>query len=314
MGKKKKGSTLAKKMMKMGIGDFSYMGNVQEIPEEQIQEIGVDVDGTVEELLEKEDTSSGSEIRFLTSKEGTGVFKVPIEMIDPPKFHDRVYVSPASVMRLADSLKKHGQAQPVLLRLKEDGRYERIAGYLRIEAAKLLGWDSVYAFIVDVDDVTAFKLMVAENKIETALYAIELFTGLSPEEVKKFFYLITNKETGRNKQPITEEELRLKQKIIEVLEELNISGWETFGNMLKLYSSIHPKVKELMIKNGWRYFVAYELNKTAKNPELFEQVLKLIEEITPDRDGKVSLSISEMRSLIAKARKLLNEENSEIFP
>lgn len=324
MGKKNKSnekSSLAKKMMDMGVGDFEFLDDedVQGVKNEELQISATEVLNEI--AKESEDVHS---LKLMKSREGSIIFKVPIDKIDSPKFHDRKYIPQSTIMKLAESFKIHGQAQPILLRRKEDGRYERIAGYLRIEAAKLLGWDSIYAFIVDVDDVTAFKLMIAENqyredltdfdKMETALYAIELLAGLSFNDVKKFFYLISNKENGLNKQSITEEELELKQKIIKILKELNISGWETFGKMLKLYSNIHPKVKELMIKNGWRYFVAYELNKITKDPELFEQVLKLIEDLRQGKDERVLLSHSEMKNLIKKAKTLINKDNKEVFP
>lgn len=311
---KKERKTLAEKMMRFSVGDYDFM---------DVEEVGA-------EDLESMDTSlgdipvEGAEVKLLVGEKGTGIFEVPLDRIDPPKFHDRVYIPKAFIMKLSESLKKHGQIQPILLRVKGD-RFERIAGHLRMEAAKLLGWKKILAYIVDVDDATAFRMMVAENqyrenlsdydKIVTALYAIESFLGLKPEEVKKFYYLLSNKETGRNTQPITEEEIKLRSKITSILEDLNISGWDTFGAMLKLYFSIHPKVKDLMVRNGWKYYVAYEINKTAKQPELFSTVLKFIEGLPKTEDGKVPLSLSDAKSIIRKAKGLLSgNEADEVFP
>ena len=311
---KKERKSLAEKMMKFSIGDYDFM---------DVDEIGAEDAENLDTLLDDIPVEDG-EVKVLVGRKGTGIFEVPLDRIDPPKFHDRVYIPKAFIMKLSESLKNHGQIQPVLLRVKGD-RFERIAGHLRIEAAKLLGWKKILAYIVDVDDATAFRMMVAENqyrenlsdydKIVTALYAIELLLGLKPEEVKKFYYLLSNKETGRNKQPITEKEIKMRNKIVSILGDLNISGWDTFGAMLKLYFSIHPKVKDLMVKNSWKYYVAYEINKASKQPELFSAVLRLIEGFPKTEDGKVPLSLSDAKAIIRKARGLLSgDTGEEIFP
>jgi ParB family chromosome partitioning protein len=67
-----------------------------------------------------------------------------------------------AIAELADSLREHGQLQPIVVRPIAGG-YEVIAGHRRLEAARLLGWTEIAAIVRDVTDDQAYILMLVEN-------------------------------------------------------------------------------------------------------------------------------------------------------
>ena len=66
-------------------------------------------------------------------------------------------------LELIDSVKENGIIQPILVRPMNGDKYEILAGHCRTEAAKLNNLEEVPAFILDVDDYTATKLMAHTN-------------------------------------------------------------------------------------------------------------------------------------------------------
>lgn len=72
-------------------------------------------------------------------------------------------VSDAGLKELADSIKAKGLLQPILLRAHGNGSYILVAGERRFRACKLLGIDTVPAFIKDMTEEEAFELQITEN-------------------------------------------------------------------------------------------------------------------------------------------------------
>ncbi|MFP4331483.1 MAG: ParB N-terminal domain-containing protein [Alkalispirochaetaceae bacterium] len=72
---------------------------------------------------------------------------------------------------LAESLKTHGLINPILI----NERNELIAGHRRLEAAKLLGWNTIAARVVDRSEASELlEMEVEENTHRKALTADEL--------------------------------------------------------------------------------------------------------------------------------------------
>ncbi len=75
----------------------------------------------------------------------------------------RIDIESEKFLELMDSIKENGIIQPILVRPINDDKYEILAGHCRTEAAKRNQLDEVPAFVVDVDDYTATKLMTHTN-------------------------------------------------------------------------------------------------------------------------------------------------------
>lgn len=98
---------------------------------------------------------------------------VPTHLIDPGN-NDRQAFDPEELQQLASSIDKNGLAQPPTVRPKADGRFELVAGERRFRAcSELLGWDTISAFVRDMDDSTAGAIMLAENVARVDLNPVE---------------------------------------------------------------------------------------------------------------------------------------------
>lgn len=64
---------------------------------------------------------------------------------------------------LAQSISDHGVLMPILVRPREQGGYEIIAGHNRVEASRLAGCETIPATIREMDDDTAIILMIDSN-------------------------------------------------------------------------------------------------------------------------------------------------------
>jgi ParB/RepB/Spo0J family partition protein len=102
----------------------------------------------------------------------TTVWQVPLDLIVAGD-NDRRHFDPAAIRALADSLALIGLQQAPTLRKLTDGRYEIIMGECRTRAARLLGWATIPAFVVDLDDRQAHLRMAAENMARRDLAPIE---------------------------------------------------------------------------------------------------------------------------------------------
>jgi ParB family chromosome partitioning protein len=79
----------------------------------------------------------------------------------------------ASLMELADSIKKQGLLQPILVRELADGRYEIIAGERRWRASQIAELTEIPVLLKQVDDETAIAMALVENLQREDLNAMD---------------------------------------------------------------------------------------------------------------------------------------------
>jgi len=78
---------------------------------------------------------------------------------------------------LAESIAEIGLLHLPILRKVNDTEYEVIVGERRVRAVQLLGWRTIPAVIVDVDDRKALKMCLAENLARKDLTVLEEARG-----------------------------------------------------------------------------------------------------------------------------------------
>jgi ParB family chromosome partitioning protein len=93
---------------------------------------------------------------------GKSVVSIPVADIVPNPFQPRHIFNDDTLNELAQSIKDHGVAQPVLLRKKGD-RYELIAGERRWRASKLAGLHTIPSIIKDMSDEESLEIAIIEN-------------------------------------------------------------------------------------------------------------------------------------------------------
>src|SRR5690625_977047 len=80
------------------------------------------------------------------------VIRIDVTHITPNQFQPRTEFDQEKIEELAKTLHTHGIIQPIVVRKKEDNRYEIVAGERRWRAAKHLGWDSIPAIVKQMTD------------------------------------------------------------------------------------------------------------------------------------------------------------------
>jgi len=88
--------------------------------------------------------------------------KIAIDQIVVSKDNPRQSFSEEGLRRLGESIKTHGQLQPVIVR-KKGSFYELVVGERRLRASALVGLTEIEANVREIDDVTAMELKLIEN-------------------------------------------------------------------------------------------------------------------------------------------------------
>ena len=101
------------------------------------------------------------------------IHDIPLELIDDFPDHPYKVRMDEDMMQLIESVKERGVIVPVVLRQKEDGRYELISGHRRKKACELAGFETVRADILDMTRDEAIIYMVESNFQRTQIYPSE---------------------------------------------------------------------------------------------------------------------------------------------
>ena len=116
------------------------------------------------------------------------VIPIPLSEIDDFPNHPYKVVDNEKMQELSESIKEYGVSQPVIVRKKENGRYEMISGHRRKRASELAGKEDILAIIKDLTDEEATILMVDsnENQREEVLPSEKAFAyKMKLEAIKK---------------------------------------------------------------------------------------------------------------------------------
>lgn len=98
---------------------------------------------------------------------------VEVSLIRPNPFQPRAEFDEGEIAALAESLKRQGVLQPVVVRPAEGGFYELVAGERRWRASKKAGLDRIPAVIREVDDRRMLEMALVENIQRRDLNPIE---------------------------------------------------------------------------------------------------------------------------------------------
>ncbi len=89
--------------------------------------------------------------------------QIKLDLIDSFKDHPFKVKKDDSFKELIDSIRENGLLEPLLVRLKEDGRYELISGHRRKLSLELLGKKEVDCYVEELTDDEAVIKMVDSN-------------------------------------------------------------------------------------------------------------------------------------------------------
>lgn len=119
----------------------------------------------------------GRGLDFLLSPTGPEIgrgeqVEIEISRIQPNPWQPRSDFDEESLQSLADSIRRHGVIQPVVLRRRDD-RFELVAGERRVLAAKRAGLTKVPAVVRTLDDTQMLLVALVENVQRSDLNPID---------------------------------------------------------------------------------------------------------------------------------------------
>ncbi len=91
------------------------------------------------------------------------IFDIPLSEIDDFPDHPYRVLDDEDMQNLMESIKDRGVITPVMVRKKDDGRYEMISGHRRKHASERLGLETLRCEVVEVGRDEAIILMVDSN-------------------------------------------------------------------------------------------------------------------------------------------------------
>jgi ParB family transcriptional regulator, chromosome partitioning protein len=108
---------------------------------------------------------------------GSGLRTLDIENIHPSSKQPRKHFDDARLDELAESIRSQGIIQPLVVRVRDGGGFELIAGERRWRAAQRAGLHQVPAVVREVAETQAFEMALVENLQREDLNPIEEAEG-----------------------------------------------------------------------------------------------------------------------------------------
>lgn len=102
------------------------------------------------------------------------VEKIPLDEIIPNQLQPRQNFNEESLKELAQSIKRHGLAQPIVVTKLENGKYEIIAGERRYRACKMIGAKDIDAIVrKNINNEKKLAMALIENLQREDLNPVE---------------------------------------------------------------------------------------------------------------------------------------------
>ena len=102
--------------------------------------------------------------------------EIALTQIKTNQYQPRLSFDEKKLQELAESIKKHGVVQPILVREADKG-YELIAGERRMRASKLAGLKKIPAVIAKVSNTQSLEIAILENVQREDLNPLEVSKG-----------------------------------------------------------------------------------------------------------------------------------------
>ena len=166
---------------------------------------------------------------------GQGVSELRLADIEPNRKQARKSFDEAALAELADSIARHGLVEPVIVRRKENGYYELIAGERRWRAARLAGLTSIPALVREWTDEQAALISLIENLQRKDLNPVEEAAGY--QDLVERFGLTQEQvaeQVGKSRSQVANMTriLRLPEPVLDLVR----SGKLTYGHARTLLS------------------------------------------------------------------------------
>src|ERR1019366_6856001 len=103
-----------------------------------------------------------------------GLRDLAIGEVHPNPHQPRQHLDEDGLATLAESIRRHGVVQPIVVRPRDEGGYELIAGERRWRAAGLAGLTQIPALVREAEAGDRLELALVENMLREDLSPIEI--------------------------------------------------------------------------------------------------------------------------------------------
>ena len=176
------------------------------------------------------ETLTSEPTNIITDINGERVIEIPLIELHPPEFHPFHVFDDDAMDRLAANIKQYGVRVPGLVRPRDDGGYELLAGNRRKRACEISELASMPVIIREMTDDEATIAMVDSNleQRETLLYSEKAWAykvkmdALNHSGIKgdKHSHEILVEQTGESKNQIFRL-IRLTELVVGLLDMLD---------------------------------------------------------------------------------------------
>lgn len=222
------------------------------------------------------------------------ITEIPLSLILSPKTHDRKCFDEQEIAELAQSIKTSGLLQPIVVR-KIGTQFERLIGFKRITATKLLGNNSIKAIVLtNITDEQASLITISENlfRSDPNVYDQTLafldYASITLKLQSSDVVKLLNKYKAAKE--IDEQEAQYIKVLDEIVSSNLAMKLRTLADRIKVLN-INPLLIEAIQKRKIKYQEAILINKLDDE--------KKIEDLLKEIDGK-DLSLNDIKKLLLK--------------
>ncbi len=216
-----------------------------------------------------------------------------------PASQPRRYFDPEKLEQLAQSVRKHGVLEPLLVRPRANGVYELVAGERRYRAAQLADFSEVPVVVRDLDDEEALQLSLVENLQREDLNPVEETEGIlqllalrlehSIPDVVALLYRLQNEAKDKVTRNVTGSSEG--EAIATVFSELGGMNWQSFVRNRLPLRNLPTEVLEALRQGKLAYTKALAIAKLGDPDQRAALLAEAVEQ---------SLSLAQIRDRVAE--------------
>lgn len=192
------------------------------------------------------------------------VYELSVFDIEPNPSQPRKNFSDDALKTLADSIAEVGVLSPILVRQKENGLYEIIAGERRWRASKLAGKKKIPAMIKDYETREMMEVALIENLQREDLNPLEEAMG----------YQTLKDQFGFTQEDIAKRVSKSRSTVANILRILNLPDFVLKEIKSGKVSLGHAKALSSLESNEAKKLLLYEIVKNEISVREAEQLAK----------------------------------------
>jgi len=271
------------------------------------------------------------------------IHNIALDLIDPFPNHPYKVKDDESMDQLVESIRERGVITPVIVRPKEDGRYELVSGHRRKRACELLGTETIRCEIRHLTIEEATVMMVDSNLQRPHILPSELAFAykMRIEAMKKQgkrtdltsatgLQKLGKEQTSRNEiaedMQVSHETVRKYIRLTNLIPELlDMVDNSVLKEKEKLQMSLRPAVEisyldeeaqhQLLEMMGYNdctptHAQAIQMRKLFEEGKLTDEVINsIMEEEKPNQKERIVLRGERIRKLIPQSIPLAKTED-----